>query len=332
MTRVQAGPPDDDDGPIERSLEAGLRRKPLDAEAYARIHAAVTTEWKATIRPRSRWGTGRWGIAASLAAAVLVIAIGLRFYAATAVLGVAARVEGDGLVSSSTLLPERHIGVGGVLRVGDTLMARGAILVELKGGGTLRIANGTRFEVIAADGVALHVGEIYVDLPPALPRTSTFIVHTAIGLVEHVGTQFDVATVDQDVRIRVREGSVRLRLRRGSETETAASGTELIVPKAGPTRQRTIPTHGPQWSWIEALEPDYDIEDRKLVDFLQWTARETGRRLSFSDDRARDVAERTHLHGSIHGMPPATALEMVLTTTSLRYEFEEDLIRVSSGG
>jgi hypothetical protein len=330
VTGVQAGPPDDDDGPIERSLEAGLRRKPLDAEAYARIHAAVATEWKATIRPRSRWGTGRWGIAAGLAAAVLIAAIGLRFFAATAVLGVAARVEGDGLVSSSTFLPKRHIGVGGVLRVGDMLMARGSVLVELKGGGTLRIANGTRFEAISADGVALHEGEIYVDLPPALPRTSIFIVRTALGLVEHVGTQFDVATVDQDVRIRIREGIVRLR--RGSETETAASGTELLVPKAGPTSQRTIPTHGPQWSWIEALEPDYAIEDRKLMDFLLWTARETGRRLSFGDDRARDVAERTHLHGSIHGMPPATALEMVLTTTSLRYEFEEDLIRVSSGG
>ena len=328
---VQAGPPDDDDGPIERSLEAGLRRPPLDAEAYARIHAAVSSEWRATIRPRSRWVTRRWGgIAAGLAAVVLIAAIGLRFFAATAVLGVAARVEGDGLVSRSTFLPERHIGVGGVLRAGDMLMARGSVLVELKGGGTLRIANGTRFEAISANGVALDEGEIYVDLPPALPRASIFVVRTALGLVEHVGTQFDVATVNQDVRIRVREGIVRLR--RGSETETAASGTELIVPKAGPTSQRAISTHGPQWSWIEALEPDYAIEDRKLMDFLLWTARETGRRLTFGDDHARDVAERTHLHGSIHGIPPATALEMVLTTTSLRYDFEEDLIRVSSGG
>jgi FecR protein len=330
VTAAEPGPPDDE-GLIERVLEAGLRRQPLDARAYARIRAAVTTEWRATIRPRPRWKTRRWvGIAAGLAATALMVAIGFRFLAATAVLGVATRVEGDGLVSRSTLLPERRIGVGEVLHVGDMLMARGSVLVELKGGGTLRIANGTRFEAISADGVALHEGEIYVDLPPALPRASIFNVRTALGLVEHVGTQFDVATVNQDVRIRVREGSVRLR--RGAETKTATSGTELIVAKAGPTTQRTISTHGPQWSWIEALEPDYDIEDRKLLDFLLWTARETGRRLSFGDDRARDVAERTHLHGSIHGMPPATALEMVLTTTSLQYKFEEDLIRVSSGG
>src|SRR5258707_54711 len=89
-------------------------RQPLDADAYARIHAAVAAEWRASIRPRRSWATGRWGVvAAGLAAAVLVIAIGFRFFAATAALGVATRVEGDGLVSRSTLLPERHIGVGG---------------------------------------------------------------------------------------------------------------------------------------------------------------------------------------------------------------------------
>lgn len=329
MSAAEPGPPGDDG--LERTLEAGLRRPPLDAEAYARIHAAVAAEWRATIRPRPRWAPRRWGMAAAgVAAAVLVVVVGLRPFAASTVLGVAVRVESGGLVARNTLLPDRHVDVGAVLRSGDKLIARGAVLVDLKGGGTLRIASGTQIEAIAADGVALQKGEVYVDLPPALPRASTFVVRTPLGLVEHMGTQFDVATVDQDVRIRVREGHVRLR--RGSETETAASGTELIVSKVGSTSRRSISTHGPQWSWIEALEPDYGIENRKLLEFLQWTARETGRRLTFGDDRARDVAERTQLHGSIHGLSPTTALEMVLTTTSLRYEFEEDAIRVSSGG
>jgi hypothetical protein len=330
VTTAEPGPPDQND-PLERSLEAGLRRPQLSDEAYARMHAAVAAEWRAAIRPRSRWTPLRWGgIAAGLAAVVLIVVVGLRPFAQTAVLGAVARVEGGGLVSRSVLLTQRPLGVGAVLHAGDMLIARGAVLVELSGGGTLRIASGTRFEAVAADGVALHEGEVYVDLPPALPRGSAFVVSTPLGLVEHLGTQFDVATVGHDVRIRVREGQVRLR--RGSETATAAGGTELLVPKVGPTSQRPVSTHGPQWSWIEALEPDYEIENRKLLDFLQWTARETGRRLTFGDDRARDIAERTRLHGSVHGLPAATALDMVLTTTSLRYEFEEDLIRVSSGG
>jgi ferric-dicitrate binding protein FerR (iron transport regulator) len=169
-----------------------------------------------------------------------------------------------------------------------------------------------------------------VDLPPVLPRASAFVVRTPLGLVEHLGTQFDVATVDHQIRIRVREGEVRLR--RGSDAETVAAGMELLVSKTGPPSLHSISTHDSQWSWIEALQPDYDIENRQLLDFLQWTARETGRKLSFGDDRARDVAERTRLHGSVRGLPPAKALEMVLATTSLRYEFADDLIRVSSGG
>ncbi len=328
MMADEPGPLEEND-PLERTLEVGLHRRPLTDEAYARIHAAVAAEWRDTVEARSRsrlWG----GIAAGLAAAMLIAVVSLRPFADRAVLGVVARAESGALVSRSTLLPHRPLGVGAVVRAGDLLTAPGSVLVELQGGGTLRIARGTQLEAVAADGVALRVGEVYVDLPPVRARASAFVVRTPLGLIEHLGTQFDVATVDHEVRVRVREGQVRVR--QGSETETVAAGTELLVSKTGPSSRRSIATHGPQWSWIEALPPDYEIENRKLLDFLQWTARETGRKLSFDDDRAREIAERTRLHGSVHGLPPATALEMVLTTTSLRYEFAEDLIRVSSGG
>jgi ferric-dicitrate binding protein FerR (iron transport regulator) len=330
MTAVPPGPRDDD-GPLERSLESGLRRPPLTDEAYARIRSAVAAEWRATIRPRSRWALRGWGgIAASLAAATLVVMVWLRPSAEPAVLGSVAIVESGGLESRSALFLPRSLGVGAVLRAGEMLTARGSVLVKLKGGGTLRIARGTQFEAIAADEITLHEGEVYVDMPPNLPRAFAFVVRTPVGLIEHLGTQFDVAAVGHEVRIRVREG--RVRLRRGSDAETAAAGTELVVPKSGPTSRHSISTHGGQWSWIEALEPEYTIEDRKLVDFLEWAARETGLELSFVDDRARNVAEQTRLHGSVRGMPPAAALEMVLKTTSLRYELEADVIRVSSGG
>jgi ferric-dicitrate binding protein FerR (iron transport regulator) len=245
------------------------------------------------------------------------------------VLGSITRVENGGLEARRAVLLHRRLGLGAVLLTGETLIARGSVLVRLEGGGTLRIARGTELETIAADEVALREGEVYVDMPPDLPRASAFVVRTPVGLIEHLGTQFDVAAVDHEVRIRVREG--RVRLLRGSGAETAVAGTELVVPKTGPISHRSIATHGRQWSWIEALEPEYEIEDRKLMDFLQWAARETGRRLSFADDRARDVAEQTRLHGSVRGLPPEAALEMVLTTTSLRSELEEDVIRVSSG-
>ena len=327
----QPGPPQERDA-VERTLEDALRRAPLSDEAYARIRAVVAAEWRDTVRPRPRWRPSlpRWSVVTAGLAAVAVIGVVLLYPSADkAIVGVVTRAESGELMSQRRLLPDQPRRAGAGVHAGEVLLARGPVLVELAGGGTLRIARGTRLEALAAGQVALRGGELYVDLPPAAPRSGTFVVHTALGVVEHLGTQFDVA-VTQDLRIRVREG--RIRLRRELETETAGAGTELIVSHMGPTSKHPIATHGPEWSWVEALQPAYSIESRPLMDFLQWAARETGRRVSFADDRAREVAERTRLHGSIAGMLPTDALETVFATTSLRYDLEDDVIRVSSGG
>jgi len=322
--------PDEDEEALEHSLEQGLRRAPLTDAAYARIHAAVADEWRASHPPKSRWAARQWAaMAAGLAAIIVIAVVVLRSTGKPDTLGVIARIEGDGLILRHTFLPDRKLAVGTTLHSREVFTAGGSVLIELKEGGTLRVARGTRLEVTGGGAVAVEEGEAYADLPPGSTRASTFVVRTPFGLVEHLGTQFDVS-VNNDLRIRVREG--RVRLRRDSDTETVAAGTELLVPRNGPTTQRAIATHGPEWSWVEALEPDYVIENRALIEFLQWAARETGRRLSFMDEHAHEVAEETRLHGSISGLSPGKALETVLTTTSLRYEFEDGVVKVSSGG
>jgi ferric-dicitrate binding protein FerR (iron transport regulator) len=324
------GLPEDDDL-LDRTLEGGLRRAPLTEAAYARIRASVAAEWRETVRPRRRWRPLRWRPLhwSALAASVILALILLHPFATKPVIGVVARAANGGLASRHRLLPDERRPVGAALHTDELLLARGPVLVELSGGGTLRMASGTRLRAQAPGEVTLEQGEVYVDLPPGLSPASTFVVRTSLGRVEHVGTQFDVS-VSRSLRIRVREGSIRLR--RGSQTEMAGAGTELTVSDNGSTAKRSIATHGPEWAWVEGLEPAYAIEGRKLIDFLQWAARETGRRVSFDDDRARELAERTRLHGSISGMRPGDALETVFATTSLRYDLEDDLIKVSSGG
>lgn len=326
MSPVEPTGPEEND-PIERALEEGLARSPLTDDAYTRIHAAVAAEWQresSSRRPRHR----RFVMAAGLAAAAVIGALLLQIFAKTPTLGIVARVDKGALVLLHGMLPDQRLEVRAALRVGDVLVASDPVLVELQRGGSLRIAGGSRLEVTAADEVSLDRGEVYMDFPPNLQRASTFVVRTPLGLVEHAGTQFDIALASE-LRIRVREGSVRLR--RGSQTETAGAGTELLVPRVGQTSQHSIATHGPEWSWIETLEPDFPIEDRKLSDFLQWAGRESGRQVSFLDEQAREVAERTRLHGSIHGLSVTQALEAVFATTSLRYNFEQGRIEVSSG-
>jgi hypothetical protein len=175
----------------------------------------------------------------------------------------------------------------------------------------------------------LQRGQIYVDLPPGTTAKSPFQVATRAGIVEHLGTAFEVLSGPQIVRLRVREGRVRLR---GETAEVIAeAGTELTATKAGVVSRRSISTYGRDWLWVAALAPDYEIEGRPLLGFLEWASRELGRPLRFSDAHAREVAERTILHGSVSGREPLDALASVLATTSLSYEIRGNTIWIQSG-
>jgi len=328
---VTATPSDSSDreGPSERSLELGLRRHPLTDAARARIRAAAEAEWRTVAR--QRWTRSRWaGLAAGLAALALITVAWLRPSAEAAVVGSVIRVDAGTLETGSLPLLHGTLGPGNALRTGERVTAHGAALVALTTGGTLRIARGTVIRTLDTDEIELRNGQIYVDLPPTLPRELHFTVRTAIGSIEHVGTQFEVTTGARELRVRVREGQIRLR--RPAGTETAEAGTELVVPQTGPIVRLPLKTFGRQWSWVEALAPDFAIENRRLADFLDWAARETGRRLEIADGHTREVADQTRLHGSIRGLTPMEAIDIVSSATSLRFELRNDAIRVSSGG
>jgi hypothetical protein len=175
----------------------------------------------------------------------------------------------------------------------------------------------------------LRRGQIYVDLPPGTTTRSPFEIETRAGTVEHVGTQFEVTSNDRVVRLRVREGLVHLI--HASREIPADAGTELTATNDGTVTRASVPTYGRDWLWVAALAPDYDIEGKPLLSFLEWASRELGRPVMFSDEHARAVAERTILHGSVRGREPLDALSSVLATTSLTYEIRGDAIWIQSG-
>jgi len=152
---------------------------------------------------------------------------------------------------------------------------------------------------------------------------------TREGTIEHVGTGFEVLEDDRMMRLRVREG--RVLLHRDIEQVLAEAGTELTALPGSPVSRRAIDTYGSDWLWVAALAPEYEIEGRPLLGFLQWASRELGRPLKFSDSHAHAVAERTILHGSVRGRQPLDALSSVLATTSLTYEIRGDTIWIQSG-
>jgi hypothetical protein len=178
--------------------------------------------------------------------------------------------------------------------------------------------------VVTSTRLSLERGLIYVDIPASIPNPLR--VSTTAGDIEHIGTEFEVMSDGQGVRIRVREGRIRLS---GKTAPVAAdAGTELLAMPGAEITQRSVDTYGREWIWVAELAPDYEIDGRPLIDFLQWASRELGRHLYFADERSRQIAEHTILHGSVRGQLPVDALSHVLTTTSLAYEIRNETIWV----
>ena len=171
----------------------------------------------------------------------------------------------------------------------------------------------------------LNSGRVYFDFSAG---AQPFVLRTDAGSVEHLGTQFEVITLPEGMRVRVREGSVLIHA--GSRVQTEEAGTEILVHYGGTVVRRSIATYGEDWAWVEAIAPEFEIENRSVSEFLGWVARETGRHVDFADEHTRELAESTRLHGSIRGLTPLQALARVTSTTTLRFEVQENAIRVSS--
>ncbi len=312
-------PRSDDD--LDRALTQGLHTEPLSEAAMARLRTVALQEWRQNSQPRARGSRSSLWLAVAAAALICIVlgATWLRQHGTPKeVFGVVARADpGEG-----------EIGSGRTLHAGDLLTTHGPVLITLSTGGTLRVAPGTVLKLTSASEAALSRGRIYLDFPAA-PVSRPFDISTRLGTLEHVGTEYEVLSNDQVVRIRVREG--RVRLRHDSTQTVLDAGTQLLADSAGHMTRGSIEPYGRDWLWVAALAPDYEIEGRPLLDFLQWAARELGRSVKFSDSHAREVAQRTILHGSVKGRDPMDALSTVLSTTTLTYEIREDTIWIQSG-
>ncbi len=318
---------------VEHILREGLRVAPLSPDALARIRAATVEEWQQAGGSRAESKPSRRALWGSLAAAVALLAFLVVWYMApsgdSTNFGRIARSDVGDTNVRLQFVRQRALHLGDTLRAGDKLTAHGPVLVSLSDGGTLRVAADTVLEITGETQARLLHGQVYVDLPPGSSSHCPFRILTNEGTIEHVGTAFEVLENEQIVRLRVREG--RVLLHRDTQHIAADAGTELTARPGSEVSRREIDTYGNDWLWVAALAPDYEIEGRPLLGFLEWASRELGRPLKFSDPHARAVAERTILHGSVRGRQPLDALSSVLATTSLTYEIRGDTIWIQSG-
>jgi FecR protein len=322
------------DAEVERLLGEALGVSGLAPERLNRVRAAAETEWRTVTaalaeqtahRARPRWTS--YAVAASLAAVAVAVWIGGSVRPAAPV-GSFARVNPTGVEVRAGIFRHRAAGVGDVLRVGDRLATAGPLLIAFVQGGTMRVAAESRLTMTAASEVSLDRGTIYLDFPPVATRRNPMHVKTRAGVIEHLGTEFEVHSDERNVRIRVREG--RIRLVGTTDSVEAGSGTELLAEPGVPVTRRPVKTYGQDWAWTSEIAPEFAIEGSRLIDFLNWASRESGRHLDIIDAPARLVADRTVLHGSVRGQAPDAALTSVLATTSLEGTVQADAIVIKT--
>jgi ferric-dicitrate binding protein FerR (iron transport regulator) len=308
-----------EDGELQRVLRAAGRREQPSPETTQAVHEAVRGEWLAVVRQRRQQ---RYRLASALAASVLIAGFALWLVRPPAgpseIVGSVARTTGGASVKHGFLRAAQALGEQQVLQIGEEVFTdpAGRAALTLRDGTSVRLDHDTRVEFADAQRLVVLAGAVYVDANVLGGRLR---VDTPRGTVRHLGTQYEVRLLGDDIRIRVREGAIELTAQDQS-AQRGRAGEELTVSAGGRVERSAISTYGADWDWTGSAAPTIAIDGRPLTEFLAWAGRELGREVVFRFPEDRTLADAVILNGTIDGLSPAQALEAVLETTQFRGE------------
>lgn len=315
MSKQNDNEPGDDTSIEELLRSVGARAEP-SPELMSEVQQAVHAEWRAMLAERSRRrSTIAYALAASVVLAIAIVLGTIRWMAPDlGPIATIARVDGPAVTATR---------VGDEVSVGDTLRTdeKTRVALSFADGLSLRIDSRSSVEFVAPDRVLLTAGAVYVDANPGRPQAGSLEVETGAGVVRHLGTQYQARQREREVVLSIREGQVEVAGAHG--VHRASAGEVLSISADGSARRAPISAHDQSWSWAIAAAPTFDIDNRALSDFLDWVARETGKRIVYATPQALEAARTVVLRGSIGNLDPERALEPVLSTTELR-RFETD--------
>jgi ferric-dicitrate binding protein FerR (iron transport regulator) len=334
-TRHTKDPADD----VATLIRLAGRRPAIPENRVERARDAAHATWQREIRRRSRRRYA-WGAVALAAAASLVfVAVYLRLpdeAVLRAGVGGSLQIQllaGEAQILDSAgegLLPPRALAVSESVPPGSVLTTSGAgrAAVRLPSGHSLRLDLSTRVRLDDSRSLYLERGTVYLASGDESGDSEPSTVHTPLGAIREIGTQFEVRLADDALRVRVREGAIVLH--HGDEAHEVAIGTELELTPDGSTSTRKISTHGLEWEWVSEITPMLDLEGRSARMFLDWVAREQGWRLAFADDAVARSAESTEVAGDIKGMTIEQALDAVLPSCQMAHRISEGTLVIEA--
>jgi ferric-dicitrate binding protein FerR (iron transport regulator) len=324
-----------DDQPREHDSVADLlrqvgRRAAPPPEDYRRVFAASRSAWQAVVHRRRRRNRA-WALAAGLAA--LVVGGGALWQLANPQRGVSAGklvIVAGGVFAGDTggedwrwlNQPDIPLAAGTRLRTDPT----GRAALRIGAATSLRIDGSTDLLLQEAGRIELLAGRLYVDTHARHGNGHGGHVEivTPLGTLRDVGTQFEVYAEPANLRIRTREGSVLLSTAASGMTIACNVSEELRIDTQGRIERGRILPHHEDWAWAQALAELPRAESLPLSRFLDWVARETGRRLLYDSPETEARVRKVVLHGTTPKLAPVQALEVTLATTDFDFTLQED--------
>jgi ferric-dicitrate binding protein FerR (iron transport regulator) len=307
---------------VERLLILAEEEPEIPSEGAERVKQAVEPLWMQTVRSHSRrqilrWSTGL-AIAASIVIALLVIYLlpnQQTIVASLEAVGGIVNIESmDGASQQATADSNGlEIFSGSWLVTGEQSRAA----VRLANGQSVRLDVGSRLRLDSAQRLTLVKGGVYVD-SGFEGEGGTIEIDTPLGVARDIGTQFELRVVNGSLSILVREG--RVALSRAEGDLEIPEGTSVLVDSAGGVETSPIDPWAEEWDWVQVVAPTLEIEGVRLMVFLDWVSRESGRWITFADSETEALARNTVLHGTIEGLIPARALQVVLPGCGMKVE------------
>jgi ferric-dicitrate binding protein FerR (iron transport regulator) len=328
----------------DEELTAGLMRiagprADVPADVESRVYERVLDEWTdenqqaagknayKTVERSWKWGLTRkrlmqWVAPILVAASVAFVMINFSATETVAVPAIGSVARLVGFESDDSLVGGEQIYPGVTLSTGEGQ----GVSVLLAREESLRLDENTRLQVDGKNQFKLLEGRVYADTGQFMYRNGGLSIVAGMATVTDVGTQFSIAFDGSLLDVGVREGRVDIGSPAGDAV--AIAGERIKFDETGVLSSEELRPNDVYWQWASSLAPIYDTNNRSLMDFLNWTARETGLQLVFESDELRMAAMRTDLHGAISDLRPAEAIDAVMATTNFRYRIESGTIYI----
>ncbi len=308
--------------PLAEIVRAAGRRVAPPQEHYDQVYAATHAVWQRKLgQSRQRYGY-------AIAAAIGLLAFGTLLWQIlpTPVPTIAAELlvaRGSVEQFDAETNAWMDIDAGGVVTLESRIRTGpdSATALRLSDGGSLRLSADTEV-ALRATGVDLDAGLLYFDSADRAAG-APIDIRTAHGIVRDIGTQFEVRSTSDALRVRIRSGGVELLDTADGNRVAGASGEELRLNAAGQLSRRQFARDDPDWAWVQSLAVAPTLETPSVMRYLTWIAEETGKELEFASETVRLQAELARFSGDPRGLMPADLLETIAETTDFDFEFTD---------